>query len=65
MKPREPRTSVLHLRLLPQEHQAFSVKTQAFGGPTFVLRELISAFIEGRLVIKPPCNQPAEGIYHE
>jgi len=62
---RHTRSSFLHFRLTPQDRTLFSVKAQAYGGPSFVLRELISAFIEGRIVIKPPCNQPAEGIYHE
>lgn len=62
MKP-NTKTQFLTIRLTEQERHAFSVKTKAYGGASFVLRELISAFIENRLVIQPPVNQPAEGLY--
>lgn len=53
----------LTIRLTEVAHKEFSVKAKAYGGPSFVLRELIAAFNQNRLVIQPPVNQPAEGLY--
>ena len=60
---RPTKTKFLTIRLTEQERHAFSVKTQPYGGPSFVLRELVNAFSENRVTIKPPVNQPAEGLY--
>lgn len=62
--PRKPQTrsSFLTVRLTPQERKAFGVKAEAYGGPTYVARELVEAFIEGRLTIKP--NPKKRSLYH-
>lgn len=61
-KPKPNRTKFLTIRLTPQEHKAFGVKAQSFGGPSFVLRELVSAFIDERVTVKPNPNH--RSLYH-
>lgn len=60
---RQPRQKFLTVRLTEQEHTAFGVKAKQYGGVTFVLREVVQAFIENRLTVKPPVN-PKESLYH-
>jgi hypothetical protein len=55
----------MSVRLTPADHTAFSRKAQKFGLPSDVLRELIQAFIQERLIIKPPVTSKKEGLYHE
>ena len=50
---KQTRSKFLTIRLTPQEHKAFSVKTKAYGGPTFVLRELVTAFTDERVTVIP------------
>lgn len=61
-KPKQTRSSFLTIRLTPQERKAFGVKADSYGGPTYVVRELVEAFIEGRLTIKPNPNK--RSLYH-
>jgi len=50
------------VRLAPDMRRSFIGKSAPYGGTSLVLRELIRAFIEGRLTIQPP----KEGtLYHE
>ena len=49
----KPRTKFLTVRLTEQAHRAFGVKTKAYGGTSFVIRELVEAFLEDRLTVKP------------
>jgi hypothetical protein len=63
-KPKELRTKFLTIRLTPREHKAFSVKADTYGGPTFVLRELVVGFTEDRTILKPPVTRK-ENLYHE
>ena len=56
MATKQTRSKFLTVRLTPKEHKQFSVKTQEFGGPSFVLRELVSAFTEDRATISPKPN---------
>jgi hypothetical protein len=60
---RQPRGKFLTVRLTEEEHKAFGVKAKEYGGVTFVLREIVQAFIEKRLIVKPPVN-PKESLYH-
>jgi hypothetical protein len=61
-KTRQTKSKFLTVRLTPQEHKAFSVKTKVFGGPTFVLRELVNGFTEDRVTVTP--NPEKRSIYH-
>lgn len=52
----------LTVRVTPAVHKAFFAKAKRFDGTSEVLRELVEAFIEDRLTIKPPVNK--ESLYH-
>lgn len=53
------RNTFLTVRLLPTEHKAFSVKAKSYGGTSFVLREIIEAFLSDRLHIQPNPERPS------
>jgi len=57
MATKQNRSKFLTVRLTPREHKEFSVKAQEFGGPSFVLRELVNGFTENRVSISPKPNQ--------
>lgn len=63
MATKQTRSSFLTVRLTPREHKAFSVKATEYGGPTYVLRELVEAFVEKRLTVKP--SPTKRSLYHE
>lgn len=54
----------LSVRMPLTVHKAFCDKARRYGSVSEVLRELIQAFVEDRLVVKPPVNRK-ESIYHE
>lgn len=56
------KSKFLTIRLTPQEHKAFTVKTKVYGGPTFVLRELVNAFTDERVTVIP--NPEKRSLYH-
>lgn len=56
-------TNFLTARLNPQTAAAFREKAKRYGGVSEVLRELVEAFIEDRLVIQPPVNPKKESLY--
>jgi len=56
------KSKFLTIRLTPQEHKAFTVKTKVYGGPTFVLRELVNAFTDERVTVTP--NPEKRSLYH-
>jgi len=60
---RQPLGKFLTVRLTEQEHKAFGVKAKQYGGTTFVLREIVQAFLDNRLIVKPPVIQK-ESLYH-
>ena len=60
---RQPRGKFLTVRLTEEEYKAFGVKAKSYGGITFVVREIVHAFLENRLIVKPPVNQK-ESLYH-
>lgn len=62
-KPKQTRSTFLTVRLTAQERKAFSVKSQEYGGPSFVLRELVTGFTEDRVTITP--NPKVRSLYHE
>ena len=47
-------TARLATRVTPRMQSAFQRKARRHGRPSDVLRELVSAFIEGRLNVIPP-----------
>lgn len=50
------------IRLNESDHKSFHEKARPYGGATHVLRELIEAFIEDRLTVKPNPNKKV--LYH-
>lgn len=52
----EPKTKsdAIYVRVTPETKQKFTEAAEPFGTPSEVIRELILAFIEGRLTIAPP-----------
>ena len=54
----------LTVRVPARVRIAFIDKAKRFDQPSTVLRELVEAFIEDRLTIKPPANRK-ESLYHE
>lgn len=54
--------SHIFVRVTSDTKEAFNDKANRFSDPSDVLRELISAFIEDRLTIKPP--EGKEDIYN-
>ena len=57
----KPLSQFLTVRLKPAAHKAFRVKASRYGGVSDVLRELIEAFLDDRLVIQP--NPKKESLY--
>jgi len=58
------RSSYLSVRVTDKTHQKFHVKASKLGSPSEVLRELIDAFIEDRVTLRPPVNRnPLEKLY--
>lgn len=49
------------IRVTPGTHKAFHRKADLYGNVSDVLRELIEAFLDDRLVIKP--NPKKESLY--
>lgn len=63
MATKQTQSSFLTVRLTPKKRKAFSVKATEYGGPTYVLRELVEAFIENRLTVQP--SPTKRSLYHE
>ena len=47
-------TLVLSTRLAPDIRNKFAAKAAKHGGASYILREMIRAFVENRITIKPP-----------
>jgi hypothetical protein len=47
----------------PGTHRKFRDKAERFGGVAEVIREMVDAFIENRLVIHPPATPKKESLY--
>lgn len=57
------KSSVLTARVTPKLHAQFVGKAQAVDLlPSEVIREMVEAFVDGRLVIHPPVT-PKESLY--
>ena len=50
------------VRVTPKFHTQFQRKVRAFGPPSAMLREILEAFVEGRLVIQP--SPTKRNLYH-
>jgi hypothetical protein len=58
----KPKQKFLTVRLEAPVHKAFHLKAKEYGGVSFVLRELVSAFIEDRVKVTP--NPERKSLYH-
>jgi hypothetical protein len=54
---------IISFRLTELESTKFHDKSQRYGQPSEIMREFVRAFIEDRLIVKPPVN-PKESLYH-
>lgn len=61
---KQPRSEALYLRVTPDTKQRFVEKASRYGTPSDVLRELIMAFVEGRVTLHPPTDRK-ESLYNE
>jgi hypothetical protein len=57
-------SSHLTVRISAADHKEFHKKARKYGKPSELLREIVQAFIQDRLVVQPPVNRKAS-IYHE
>ena len=57
------RNTFLTVRMLPSVHRKFRDKAARFGGVAEVIRELVEAFLDDRLVIQPPATPKKESLY--
>lgn len=44
----------LAVRVTPEQRKDFHAKAASYGGTSHVLREMVRAFLEGRIQIQPP-----------
>lgn len=63
MRRPKSKPEVLFTRVSVEAKQRFMEKAARFGLPSEVLRELVMAFIEDRLVVSPPPDQK-ESLYN-
>lgn len=62
MSEHKPKSEAIYLRVTPETKRRFSEVASRFGTPSEVLRELVNAFIEGRVTVMPPTEQK-ESLY--
>lgn len=58
----KPKSAFLTVRVAGSTRAKFYLKSQKYGQPSDVLREIIEAFIEDRLTINPPVTRK-ESLY--
>lgn len=52
--PKPPnKTAVLYLRVTPDIKRAFDKRAESYGRPSEALRELVLAYIDGRVTVTP------------
>ena len=56
-------TEMLYLRVNPGFPKRFKKVANKYGNPADVHREILTAFIEGRVTFTPPPNPQKENIY--
>ncbi len=59
----ETRNHFLTVRLTSDQHKQFCDKALKIGKPSEVLREIVDAFIENRIQIKPPVTRKLGELY--
>ena len=57
------RNHFLTVRLTGEQHKQFCEKAQKIGKPSEVLREIVDAFVENRIQIKPPVTRKLGELY--
>ena len=65
MSATQPKTAHLTTRVSPRVRQKFIAKANEYGPHTEVLRELVEAFTDDRLTIKPPVTRKQGLFNHE
>lgn len=58
-----PKNTIVAFRLTELEKTQFHDKVRRFGQPSEVMREFVQAFLEDRLIVKPPVTTK-ESLYH-
>ena len=59
-----PKSAYLTVRVADKTRLKFHAKASQVATPSVVLRELVDAFIEDRVTIRPPVNRnPLENLY--
>lgn len=53
----KPKSAYLHVRVTPQVRSKFHAKAIKYSNPSDVLRELVEAFVEDRLIIQAPVTR--------
>jgi hypothetical protein len=53
----------LAVRIEPRTKRAFNKKASKIGPPSEVMRELVVAFVEGRVTVEPPKEPKLEKLY--
>lgn len=61
-EPTNLKTAMFFLRMTPADKQELLDVASRFGAPSEVLREVLRAFVEGRVTIVPPENMK-ESLY--
>lgn len=62
---RSARSRMITLRINPEVRAAFNAKAATYGRPSFVLRELVVGWLEGRVHIDPPTDKDQkESLYN-
>ena len=59
---KQPKTEAIYLRVTPELKQRFTETASRYGTLSDVLRELIAAFVDGRVTLTPPPDQK-ESLY--
>ena len=63
MHQREPKSAAVYLRVTPDVKRELFRVASRYGEPSDVIREILVAFIEGRVTVSPPSN-PKESLYN-
>lgn len=58
-----PKTQIIATRVSDELRESFVQKASKFDAPSTVLRQLIEAFVENRLIISPPATKGT--IFHD
>ena len=56
-------TEMIYLRVNPGFPKRFKKVASKYGNPAAVHREILTAFIEGRVTLQPPRNPQMENLY--